>query len=70
MEVFKDVNIISWNIWGVVNDKGCWNIKELVMFILLETRCLFAYVESFWEWLDFEVQHLVEASSHSGGFGS
>ncbi|XP_057442323.1 uncharacterized protein LOC130734042 [Lotus japonicus] len=70
---FDDVKIMSWNIRGAMNEDGRRFVKDTVRYrkpdiiIIVEPRCQFNRVRSFWTSLGFTLQFISEATGFSGG---
>ena len=67
------MNILSWNVKGVVHMEGRRVIRELVqkhhldIVIVLEPHCQFIKVSKLWHKLGFALMAVSKANGHLGG---
>lgn len=70
---FKDVSMLSWNIWGAANKNAKRHLMELIrkysptFLIIMETHTAFHNTKSFWDRAGYVVLSIVEARGQSGG---
>lgn len=70
---FKEVSLLSWNIWGAHNRKAKRHMTELIrkfkptFLIIMETHVAFSKTRSFWNKVGYGLVDLVEAQGQSGG---
>lgn len=70
---FKEVIVLSWNIWGASNNKVKRHLIDLIrkhsprFLIIMETRVGFHKTKSFWDRAGYVSVHFVDARGQSGG---
>lgn len=70
---FKDIRMLSWNIWGAHNNKAKRHLFEIIrkhspiFLIILETHVEFSKTQIFWKKVGYKKVAISEARGHSGG---
>lgn len=70
---FRDVTVLSWNIWGALNKMAKRHLMDLIrrfsptFVIIMETHGAFKKTEFFWSRAGYMQVEVVEARGQSGG---
>jgi hypothetical protein len=70
---FKEVTVLSWNVWGAANRKSKRHIMDVIrkhsptFLIIMETHTSFQKNKQFWQRAGYVSVHYVDARGHSGG---
>lgn len=73
MTDFKEVTLISWNIWGAFYNKAKRHMMNVIrkysltLLIIMETHISFHKTKSFWDKAEDVSIHYVDAHGQSGG---
>jgi hypothetical protein len=70
---FKEVKVLSWNVWGAANRKAQRHIMDVIrkhsptFLIIMETHTNYEKTKNFWIRAGYASIHTVDARGHSGG---
>jgi exonuclease III len=70
---FKEVSVLSWNVWGAANNRAKRHITDVVrkysptFLLIMETHTCFQKTKLFWKRIGYVNTHCVDARGHSGG---
>jgi hypothetical protein len=70
---FKEVSVLSWNVWGAANKRSQRHIMDVTrkysptFLIIVETHTSYEKTKKFWIRAGYASIHTVDARGHSGG---
>jgi hypothetical protein len=70
---FKEVSVLSWNVWGATNNKAKRHIMDVIrkhsptFLIIIETHSSFQNNKTFWHRAGYVSVRYVDARGHAGG---